>query len=91
MLRSLFTKNQPEMSEAPAPCDRIGIGVSSGGSLSQLTAQLASQSQSLLPISFHVGSRRIPYWVSIDPTDVVPSRAPLIKAFKKVRLSTHGR
>ena len=47
--------------------------------------------QSHLPISFHVGFRQIPYWVSIDPTDAVTSRAPLVKVFKKVRLSTHGR
>ena len=40
MLKSLFTKNQPEMSGTPAPCDRIGIGVSSGGDLGERHIQI---------------------------------------------------
>ena len=49
------------MSEAPAPCDRIGIGVSSGGSLGErhirITGTVTSEEQGLLDLNLrYIGS-----------------------------------
>ncbi|WP_394933826.1 hypothetical protein [uncultured Ilumatobacter sp.] len=49
------------MSEAPAPCDRIGIGVSSGGSLGErhirIPGTVTSEDQGLLDLNLrYIGS-----------------------------------
>jgi hypothetical protein len=61
MLRFLFTEDQPEMSGAPAPRDRISIGVSSGGSLGErhirIPGTVTFEDQGLLDLNLrYIGS-----------------------------------